>query len=358
MSTTTTTSVNEPATTSVLLQNGKTFQYTSNEPTSLEQIPVIDIACIYSDKLEDRKAVAEEVRRASHDIGFFYIVNHGIDPSYKEQAFEKAKLFFELPEEQKMEVFTGRVPGEFVGYHPMEAYNRNQWKHRDLSEAFNLAYDASTDPEAVDKDEPSISIWPSDQPEFKQAMYGYHTQLLQLARRLTRIFALALHVPEDAFDEYIKTPEAGMRIIHYPSQERSRDDQQGIGAHTDVECFTIVTQDDSGGLEVLSKQNSWIRANPVPGSMLVNIADCFMRQTNDFFVSTVHRVINQSGKERFSVPFFFGFDRSKVLETVPTCVSDENPAKYPAMTAGEYYAWRTNRQKSDGTKGENDASKQ
>jgi isopenicillin N synthase-like dioxygenase len=113
-----------------------------------------------------------------------------------------------------------------------------------------------------------------------------------------------------------------------------------------VECFTFVTQDDCGGLEVLSKQGAWIRASPIPGSIVVNIADCFMRQTNDFFVSTVHRVVNQSGRERYSAPFFFGFNRSKVLEPLPTCVSDENPMKYPTMTAGEYYKWRTNTNKA------------
>lgn len=136
-----------------------------------------------------------------------------------------------------------------------------------------------------------------------------------------------------------------MRILHYPEQKHSVDDQNGIGAHTDVECFTIVTQDSAGGLEVLSKSGAWIKAKPIPGSFVVNIADSFMRQTNDFFVSTIHRVINKSGKERYSAPFFFGFDRAKLLEPVPTCVSDENPMKYPVMTGGEYYKWRTNRQK-------------
>lgn len=157
---------------------------------------------------------------------------------------------------------------------------------------------------------------------------------------------MALHLPENHFDDYIKRPEAGMRVLHYPAQSRSRDEQQGIGAHTDVEHFTIVTQDDCGGLEVLSKSGTWIKADPVPGSFVVNIADCFMRQTNDFFVSTVHRVINESGKERYSAPFFFGFDRKKLLERVETCVGQGN--KYPIVTAGEYYAWRTNRQKSSG----------
>jgi isopenicillin N synthase-like dioxygenase len=169
--------------------------------------------------------------------------------------------------------------------------------------------------------------------------------MLQLSRRMTRIFALALHLPEDAFDEYIKHPEAGMRVIHYPQQEAPPEDQHGIHAHTDFECFTTVTQDENAGLEVLSKSGEWIKAPPIPGAFVINIADCFMRQTNDFFVSTVHRVINKSGKERFSCPFFFGFDRKKVLEAVPTCVSEENPMKYPVMTAGEYYKIRANKGK-------------
>lgn len=235
-----------------------------------------------------------------------------------------------------------------------------------MSEAFNWNYDAKEDPDAVDKAKPSASIWPSDLPGFREGLFSYHTQLLHLSRRLTRVFALALHMPENAFDEYVREPEAGMRILHYPEQIHSVDDQNGIGAHTDVECFTIVTQDSAGGLEVLGKNGDWIKAEPIPGSLVVNIADCFMRQTNDFFVSTVHRVVNKSGRERYSAPFFFGFDRNKLLEPIPTCVSEENPMKYPVMTGGksnnhvatrvptddvegEYYQWRTNKQKSTNT---------
>ena len=86
-------------------------------------------------------------------------------------------------------------------------------------EAFNWGYDAKYDPIALDKSEPSTSIWPNDLPEFKDAMYRYHSQLLMLARRMTRTFALALHMPEDYFDEYVQRPEAGQRICHYPIQE-------------------------------------------------------------------------------------------------------------------------------------------
>lgn len=268
-----------------------------------------------------------------------------------------------------MEVWTGLLPKEYAGYHPMEAYNRNGWKHQgkpspvvsphrlaidtdhttssaDLSEAFNFPYDPKEDPESIDPNAPPTStLWPSDLPGFREGLYSYHSQLLHLSRRLTRIFALALHLPEAYFDPYIARPEAGMRILHYPAQLHPADEQNGIGAHTDVECFTIVTQDATGGLEVLSKSGNWVKAEPVVGAFVVNIADCFMRQTNDFFVSTVHRVINKSGRERYSAPFFFGFDREKRLEPVPTCIGEGNPMKYPIMTGGEYSEFRVRKVK-------------
>ncbi|KAH8887973.1 Clavaminate synthase-like protein [Thozetella sp. PMI_491] len=328
------------------LNNGAVFTFNSNVATNLDKIPIVDAAGIWSANLEDRQKVAEEIRRAASGIGFFYLINHGIDRKYAKGVMGQAKRFFELPIKKKMEVFTGLVPNEYVGYHPMECYNRNGWKHQDLSEAFNWAYDPREDPDAVDLNQPAVSIWPSDLAGFREELYAYHTQLLNLSRRLTRIFALALHLPETYFDDFVKRPEAGMRILHYPEQEHSADDQNGIGAHTDVECFTIVTQDSAGGLEVLSKSGDWIKAEPIEDSFVVNIADCFMRQTNDFFKSTIHRVINKSGKERYSAPFFFGFDREKLLEPVPTCVSEENPMKYPVMTGGQYYMWRTNKQKA------------
>jgi len=181
-------------------------------------------------------------------------------------------------------------------------------------------------------------------PVFHEKLSTYQTAMIGLARRLTRLFALALHVPEDTFDDHVLRPEAGMRILHYPEQTASRDDQRGIGAHTDVECFTIITA-DSEGLEVLDKSGQWLKVQPVQDAFVVNIADCFMRQTNDFFVSTVHRVINKSGKARYSAPFFWGFDRETLLTPVPTCVNLKNPPRYPIMTAGEYYLYRTRKQK-------------
>lgn len=116
----------------ITLHNGQVFSISSNDSTTLERIPTIDMAKMYSEKLEDRTAVAEEIREASRNIGFFYMINHGVDSKYAESVFDQSKRFFALPEDRKMEVFTGLVPNEYVGYHPMQHYNRNNWKYKGL----------------------------------------------------------------------------------------------------------------------------------------------------------------------------------------------------------------------------------
>lgn len=119
------------------LGNGQKIYFHSDESIEADEIPVIDISGIYSDDINDRKAVAEKVREACHRIGFFYIVNHGVDQKYVDSTFEQAKRFFALPDERKMEVCTDLVPDEFFGYFPMSTYNRNYKKKKDLMEAYN-----------------------------------------------------------------------------------------------------------------------------------------------------------------------------------------------------------------------------
>lgn len=60
----------------VTLQNGKVFSFNSNESTDIDIIPIIDASKLWSDDLNDRQAVADEIRSASREIGFFYLVNH------------------------------------------------------------------------------------------------------------------------------------------------------------------------------------------------------------------------------------------------------------------------------------------
>ena len=191
----------------------------------------------------------------------------------------QAKEFFALPLEKKNEVSTELRPNEYTGYHSVGKYNSNGWKYCDGYEAFNWPYDASKDPDFPDPSLPQNGLWPMDMPQFREKLSAYQSAMTRLGRQMTRMFALALHVQEDAFDDYVQRPEAGVRILHYPKQKISRDEQNGIGAHTDTNTFTMVVAEDEG-LEVFSKTSGrWIKVQPVKNSFVINIADCFMRQT-------------------------------------------------------------------------------
>lgn len=166
---------------------------------------------------------------------------------------------------------------------------------------------------------------------------------MQLCRHLCKLFALSLNLPESFFEAMITHPGAIARLIKYkpstnpkPLSSLDEDEEIGLGAHTDYECFTLLLQDSVPGLEILSPDGHWISAAPVTGGIVVNVADFLMRWTNNVYRSTVHRVVNRTDRERYSVPFFFSVNYDEQVETLPSCISEDNPLRYPPITAGKY----------------------
>jgi isopenicillin N synthase-like dioxygenase len=178
------------------------------------------------------------------------------------------------------------------------------------------------------------NVWP-EFPSFKETVGEYYAEILKLARRLIRLFALVLDLPETFFDKFVSTPGAMGRLLHYPPQAANDPEALGIGAHTDIECFTILCQGTVPALQILNAKGEWIQAPPIPGSFVVNIGDMLARWTNDKFISTVHRVWNITGKERYSIPFFFGANYDAVISTLESCLTD-GQTKYEPVLAGDY----------------------
>ncbi|KAI9742081.1 MAG: hypothetical protein M1834_000471 [Cirrosporium novae-zelandiae] len=325
----------------IRLQQGITRKVKPAQSGGFKEIPIIDVSGMYSDHLADRIKVAGAVRDACTRVGFMQIRNHGIDWKIVETAFEGAKRFFDLPMEKKMEVYQHKNR-HFHGYEPLYETNLNKLKRGDCKEAFSWGYTPEDDPQKV-PNMPDLlirtSIWPDEETlsGFRGQMVPYQQALITFSRKFIRIFALALHLPEDYFDKKVTYPMAGVRSLHYPPMTGSDDEETGLGAHTDIEFFTIIAQTPSKypALKVLNAEGEWVSVVPSSECFVVNIADMMMRMTNDTFLSTVHRVENKGDIDRYSLPFFFGVNADELIEVLPTTITDENQKKYEPMTTLE-----------------------
>ncbi|CZT45013.1 related to gibberellin 20-oxidase [Rhynchosporium secalis] len=326
---------------------------TTTEAPAFRSIPLIDLTASFSSSLIDRQAVAKEINAACTKVGFFLITGHGIPQSVCDDVLRLAKRFFhELSQDQK-EALHVRHSDYFRGYEPASYTSVNELTTSETKEAFNWGYESGLDPTGGDgkyveldgTPEASVNAWPREPelPGFYEGIAKYYGQVLSLSRHLFRLFALSLALPEDFFDPMMTHPGGIGRLIRYPPStnpktlsELNGDEEIGLGAHSDYECFTLLLQDSNPGLEVLSPDGRWISAEPVEGALVVNVADFLMRWTNGVYKSTIHRVVNRTAKERYSIPLFFSINYDETVETLPSCISEENPSKYPPIKAGTY----------------------
>ncbi len=302
----------------------------------LDSIPVIDFEPFLAGGPDDRRRVAEAIGDACRHTGFFYIVNHGIPETRIDEMIRQTFRFFHQPLEEKMKLDINRIQ-RHRGYVPQGALYADVNARPDVQEGYEVSLE-------LPEDDPDYlagnimigpNVWPDRLPDFREAIYGYYESVLGLGRKLFRAFESALGLEDHWFDDKIDRPMGQLRLIYYPSQHDPVDPRRiGIGAHTDYECFTLLLQDDVGGLQVGNRNGEWIRATPVPGSIVVNIGDMLMRWTNGEFVSTPHRVINRSGRERVSFPFFFGANHDCIVSPLESFVSTERPALYPPTRCG------------------------
>ena len=298
-------------------------------------LPVIDVSGLSSRDPAARAAVVEAIHRACLDNGFFYIRDHGIPSGLMDAVFAETRAFFDQPEAAKAEVaktnsFCNR------GWEPLRAQALEPGAPPDLKENFYLGRELPLEHPAVvaRKFNHGPNQWPAGMPGFRPAMRAYYEAMLDLSERVMGALATALHLPAERHAEFLREPMATLRLLHYPPQPPDAEaGQKGVGAHTDFGVLTFLLQDGNGGLQVQDpKTGAWLDVAPIPGTYVVNLGDTLARWTNDRYRSTLHRVINVSGRERYSVPFFFNGNPDFLVECLPDCLKPEEAPRYKPNT--------------------------
>lgn len=299
------------------------------------QLPIIDVSGLSASRPETRAAVGAALRGACLDKGFFYVTGHGVPQGLIAAVLAESKAFFDQPMARKQAIdkalsFCNR------GYEPLKGQTLEPGAPPDLKEGFYIGPDLPLDdPRVVARRfNRGPNLWPTDLPGFRPTMQAYFAAMLDLGARLMRGIALSLDLPEDHFSVFDRDPLATLRLLHYPPQPASAaPGEKGCGAHTDFGSLTLLLQDDVGGLQVWDEAGgTWIHAPPVAGAYVVNLGDLIARWTNGRYRSTLHRVVNVSGRERYSVPFFYTGNPDQPIDCIPTCLAPGDTPKYPPTT--------------------------
>jgi isopenicillin N synthase-like dioxygenase/dienelactone hydrolase len=282
-------------------------QLPPSRQANFSEIPMISISALGRVDAAEA-ATVEKIRKASEEVGFFYVTDHGVDAQEVRAIFDQCRRLFALPKGELEKVHISKS-STFAGFMGVGERGANQTRPRDLLEAFNVCTERGPDDPVVKAGTPlaGSNPWP-DLPGFKEAVIRYYDSMDKLGHRLLQAFAMALGLRRDAFDAQYQAPISQLRLLHYPAQEGAIAEMLGARPHRDTGMFTILLQDEVGGLEVANAAGDWVVAPPVENTFIVNVGEMMKLLTNDHFASALHRVVNRYGRQRFSVPFFFNPD--------------------------------------------------
>ena len=313
-----------------------------------------------------------------------------------EAAFAASAAFFELPAEAKQALLATPATNN-RGWTPLgeETLDPARQSRGDTKEGYYIGREVAAGSAEAALPLHGPNVWPPDAllPGWRATMERYAAACRELGMRLTRLLARALHLEPGFFDApgRFDKPQYFLRLLRYSAEASApAEGVFGAGAHCDYGMWTLLATDDNPGLQIQPRvggaDGPWLDVPPRRGAFIVNLGDMLERWTNGVCLSTRHRVVNAAGRQRLSMPFFFGAQRigacrrgknaragnlclhvpcslflspfwaacmleltppgrrhrtaepnfNCVVEPLPQCCSAERPARYGAITAGEY----------------------
>ena len=301
------------------------------------RVPVLDLR-----RLDDEpEAFVAEAGAAYREFGFCGFRNHGIPVDVTDAAYAAIHRFFALPASTKINYRS--VDGGQRGYTPFGTERARDNPVPDLKEFWHTGREMEGE-----NPWPGImrpNVWPSEVLAFRDAVLELYRQLDELGRRILGVISKSLGLEADFFDEAVRRGNSILRAIHYPPVTEGETPAVRAARHEDINLITLLIGSSEAGLEILARDGSWVPVTSIPGTIVVNVGDMMKRLTNHVLPSTPHRVVNPPGeaasRARYSIPFFMHPDPDYVIETLPQCVTPDNPNRYPEpLSAHEFLLQR------------------
>ncbi|MBY6064797.1 isopenicillin N synthase family dioxygenase [Pseudidiomarina sediminum] len=298
----------------------------------MKSIPHINMS-LYD---EDFEAFANHVGEGYESNGFVALTQHGVDQQLIDEALDTCRELFALPEQVKKQY---HIPGGggARGYTPFGTEIAKDAKHVDLKEFWHVGREVEGE---APYPQLTPNVWPQELPSFKEKILQLYRALDALGLRVLEALAVYLQQPRDYFNDKVNLGNSILRPLHYPPIIDEGTPSVRAGAHEDINVLTLLVGSREPGLEVLAKDGSWIPVTIIEGAIICNVGDMLQRLTNGVLPSTTHRVVNPpapySAKSRYSIPFFLHFNPDVMIEPLASCISDDNPKRWEAITADDY----------------------
>ncbi len=299
-------------------------------------IPSIDLADFCSSDVKRKENFVQSLGKAYEEIGFVAVKNHGLSNDLISDLYKVTQQFFSLPSVQKRKYEDPVLAGQ-------RGYTSFGKEHAKGSEAPDLKefYQYGQVPRDSYKEEeypPNISV--SEVEGFNETFDKAYRAFEKSGKALLQAISIYLGLDEFYFDGYVHNGNSIIRAIHYPPITTEPKSALRAEQHEDINLITLLIGASADGLQILTRQNTWVGVTSLPEQIVVNVGDMLQRLTNNKLKSTTHRVVNPPRElwhtSRFSIPFFLHPKSSMDLSCLSSCVNAGHPIGYTDITAGEY----------------------
>lgn len=298
-------------------------------------IPTIDLNDYTAGDDAARARIVRTLGEGLREFGFLNVEGHGIDASLIRGTYDLWQRFFELPEEVKRRYAVAE--GGARGFTPFGVEHAKDNPVPDLKEFWHIGQELPE--EHPFRSEYPPNVWPGEIPELRDPTVRLFKSLERVAENILRALAEHFELPRETFASMMAWGNSILRVIHYPPVSPDQIPAVRASAHEDINLITLLCEATESGLEIFTREGEWLPVETGEGQIVIDAGDMLSRVTNREVPATTHRVVNPgegANRDRYSMPFFVHPYSACDLTILDRFTSEENPPKYPPITAGAF----------------------